>query len=165
MDSPNGSGPSPERLAEHLERARSTREHIAGELRELLESEEELHDELAEQVAESRRRRDGFRRALEQLTGEPKRAVAKGKAQAAARWTISDKKVAQVWEHVRRLDGTFTAASVAADAPGLSPESARRALSLLRERELVRATGTGRGGGTLLAVMPGAGEQELTDGP
>jgi uncharacterized membrane protein YccC len=162
MDSPNGSGPSPERLAEHLERARSTREHIAGELRELLETEEELHDELAEQVADSRKRRDGYRRALEQLTGESKKPAPK-KSQAG-RWTISDKKVAQVWEQVRRLDGTFTAASVAQDQPGLSPESARRALSLLRERELVRVTGTGRGGGTLLAVMPGAGEQELSDG-
>jgi hypothetical protein len=96
------------------------------------------------------------------LTGESKKPAPK-KSQAG-RWTISDKKVAQVWEQVRRLDGTFTAASVAQDQPGLSPESARRALALLRERELVRVTGTGRGGGTLLAVMPGAGEQELSDG-
>lgn len=168
MDTPNGSGPngadpSPERLVEHLERSRATRERITDELRELLLVEERLHDAMAEQLAEAKARRDGYRRALEQLTGEPRKKPGPKKATPnAGDWVVSDAKIAEVWELVRKRDDQFTAASVSKDVAGLSPETARRALNTLRERELIRAAGKVRGGGIGLAVMPGAGELEAT---
>lgn len=158
-------GTTPElSVEEHVARARVTRERVIAELRDLLTDEQRIHDDLAEQLAAARTRRDGYQRALRELTGEPKRATtSKPKSSKDGSWVISDKKIATVWESVRHRTDTFTAANVAEGTPGLSPESARRALHVLRERELLRAAGTGRGGGTLLAVMPGAGEQELAD--
>jgi hypothetical protein len=47
-----------------------------------------------------------------------------------------------------------TAAYVADHSERLSPESVRQALQVLREREVVRIAGTGRGGGKLFALMP-----------
>lgn len=139
-------------------------ERITDELRELLAEVSGHCDELAAQLAEARKRRDGYQRALRQLTGEesPAAAAAKPKQKLDQQnWVLSEAKVAQVWEAVRARDGVFTVRE-AGEAAGVSNETARRALTALRERELMRLTARrSPGGGQLYAVMPGAAEREV----
>ena len=101
-----------------------------------------------------------IRKAMEALTGEaPAKTASKSlrKSRDNNRWQISEAKIQEVWNIVRAIDDeTFTTNSVATAQPGLSQESARRALDILRERQLIRLAGKARGGGKLLAIMPGA---------
>lgn len=136
-------------------------ERLAAEvanMRVLLEGERDLERRLTTLVEGSRERRKRLEKVIETLEPSPK--PARRDRSGSNDWHVSDEKIAEVWELVRHRTDTFTAAGVSADTPGLSPESARRALQTLRERELLRMAGTGRGGGKLLAVMPGATEHE-----
>jgi Fic family protein len=137
-------------------------EHVTDELRELLAETSEHCDELSAQLAEARKRRDGYQRALRQLTGEESpAAAAKPKQKPDQNWVPSERRLAQVWEAVRARDGVFSVSETAAVA-GVANDTARRALLALRERELVRLTATrGQGGGQRYAVMPGAAEREV----
>lgn len=135
-------------------------ERITGELRELLDEESERCDELAARLAEARKRRDGYQRALRQLSGETPPAT-KPKPPPDPVWVPSERKLGQVWEAVRARDGVFSVSEVA-EVTGASRETTRRALTALRERELLRLTAQrGAGGGQRFAVMPGAAEREV----
>lgn len=134
-------------------------ERVTDELRALLDEETSHCDELATRLAEARKRRDGYQRALRQLTGEEPPAATPTKPKPKPQdWVLSQAKVDQVWEVVRARDGVFSVRETA-EAAGVSNETARRALTALRERELVRLTASrSQGGGQRYAVMPGARE-------
>lgn len=134
---------------------------LAGEvenMRALLEGERNLERRLSAQLEASRDRRRRLEKVVALLTGETDTRGGHGPKQPGKGWSISDGKIAEVWELVRHRTDSFTSGGLASATPGLSPESARRALLILRERELLRIAGTARGGGSLLAIMPGAAE-------
>lgn len=153
-------------LDAYLESTSKTRSRIVEELAELRDTEQRLCDELTKQAAEARTRCANYARAIEALgtkTAKPKTPkpskLAPRPIKGANDWQISDTKVAEVERRVRELlpdapNGTVTAAYIANHTESLSPETARRALQVLREREVVRIAGTGKGGGVLFALMP-----------
>jgi hypothetical protein len=76
---------------------------------------------------------------------------------------ISDAKVAEVERVIRELmpksphkvgDTPAITAGFINDNSAFPHETARRALNALREREVLRVAGTGKGGGVLFALMP-----------
>lgn len=141
------------------------RQHIIDGLKELLQTESAHVMELRAALDEVTDRRDGYQQALDALTGDPrpKRPASRKKEErpSADSWRVSDKKVAEVEQVIRGMvtkgEERFTAASIAKSSK-VSPEGARRALNVLREREVVRVTGSARGGGTNYALMAPAGD-------
>jgi DNA-binding transcriptional ArsR family regulator len=156
-------------IAAYLEAAQQTRNRIVDELRGLRDSEQRLVDEFTRQAGEARARVSNYQRALDALGSRKRTAPAKPKlapvkASRKQDWQVSDVKVEEVRRRVVALMPesphkvgevpVVTAAYVAERTDGLSPESVRQALQVLREREVVRIAGTGRGGGKLFALMP-----------
>lgn len=122
---------------------------------------EELQAELAAEdaavghaeaaLAEARGRRARIQRAIDTLQATPKvkRPAAKG-------WIIGEEKVSQVQSFMAVRTEPITVPELALEI-GISRESARRSLMVLRERDLVRQSGKrpGRGGGQKLFLpMP-----------
>jgi hypothetical protein len=106
-----------------------------------------------------------MRKALDSLTapsGTTKSVPTKARKRKGDDWEISEAKVGMVLAAIRGLgDGaTFTAATLG-KADGLSPDTARKAIAALREREIVRFVSTTRGGGKLYALMPEHGGAQL----
>jgi CRP-like cAMP-binding protein len=149
-------------LDAYLESSRQTRSRIVDELRELRENEARIIRELTAQLGEAKARRDSYERAAAALAGQTRPAPKAPKSTGGGRkynWHISDGKVAEIEARIRELaptidDGRFTAALIGRETPGMSPETVRRAIAVLREREVVRAAGAARGGGTYFALMP-----------
>jgi response regulator of citrate/malate metabolism len=122
-----------------------------------------LHTELAAEdaavgqaeaaLAEARGRRARIQRAIDTLQGTPKAARAK---KVTKGWIIGEPKVEQVRALMVTRDEPVTVGEMAKET-GMTRESARRALKVLRDRDLVRMTGKrpGRGGGQeLFMPMP-----------
>lgn len=140
-----------------------TEEQIVEDLRALAERERLEIDQLEALLTGRRAHLKGLERAMTAISGESPEPRKQRKPHGRASsndWHISDQKIAEVWNTVRRRGDGFTATSIADETPGLSPESTRRALTILREQEFVRVTGRGRGGGVLMGVMPDAIERE-----
>jgi hypothetical protein len=82
----------------------------------------------------------------------------------ANNWQISDDRVKAIEARVHALlpssphkvgdVPTITAGWIADNTDGVTPETARRGLNVLRDREVLRVAGTGKGGGVLFALMP-----------
>jgi CRP-like cAMP-binding protein len=150
-------------LDEYLQSTRQRSQRIVDELIALRDTEQALVDELAHRMSEARARLTRYQRAVDALKVEhvAERSAKKLEKKAGKQWTISDEKVAEVLTRFRELvsesthrAGGITAGFMAEKTPGLSPETARRALDRLREREVVRVVGPSRGGGLLFALMP-----------
>lgn len=124
-----------------------------------LEREQTLQAEIRTLLEDSQHRERGMRKAVEALTAERQRST-KGTAPAgrSAGWTISQAKVQEVWDLIRRQPGDFKPTDLREQ--GASGEAVRRSLVVLREQELIRVAGKLRGGGRLYALMPGAAEHE-----
>jgi DNA-binding transcriptional ArsR family regulator len=158
-------------IAAYLEAAQQTRNRIVDELRGLRDSEQRLVDEFTRQAGEARARVSNYQRALDALGSRKRTAPAKPAPakQAAKRgggkqWRVSDLKVEEVRQRIVALmpDSphkvgevpVVTISYVADNSEGISRESVEQAMNALREREVVRIAGTGRGGGKLFALMP-----------
>lgn len=157
-------------LDAYLEQTQAETRRIAGELEVLRDQEQRLCDELTRRAGEARARAMNYSRAIAALKLEPTQPKAKAKTAPKAkppggsRYEISDAKVAEIERRVRELAPnapmnkhevrTMTAAWVANQTPGLSPEAVAKGFHVLREREVVRIAGKVRGGGTAFALMP-----------
>jgi hypothetical protein len=124
-------------------------------------TEEALQEELSELLEASRARSKRMRKAMDSLTNTSSTATTlptKKKARKRSsgdNWSISDKKVDEVLHAIHGLgEGATFTASILGKAEGLSPDTARKAIEVLREREVVRFVSTTRGGGKLFALMP-----------
>lgn len=160
-------------MDDYLESTRRTASRIVDELTDLRDAERNLVNELTRQAGEARARQTSYERALTALGARTRRAPAAapaakpsgGRKDRTKEWQVSDAKVAVVERRLRELLPTsphkagngvaaVTAGWVADNTDGLTPESAKKALAVLREREVVRVAGTSRGGGVLFALMP-----------
>lgn len=139
-------------------------EQVIAELRSLLAHERAERLEAEAKAAAARERERRYERALTTLEGpketSPAKSPYRGYKPQPGEWHVSDEKVEQVWRRflvVREEVGEpLSPGHLAKMSSRLSAETARRALNTLREREQVRLVGTGRGGGKLYDVMPGA---------
>jgi hypothetical protein len=161
-------------IAAYLETAQRTRNRIVEELASLRDSEQQLVDEFTRQAGEARARVAGYQRALDALGKRAAPAKPKPAKQIARRgepkqWQVTDRKVEEVRQRIVALMPesprkvgevpVVTVSYITDNTEGLSRESVVQAMQILREREVVRIAGTGRGGGKLFALMP-----EGTDG-
>lgn len=129
-----------------------------------LAREQRLQAEIKGLLEASQARERGMRRAVEALTGPPPskpgpKSRSAGKGQG---WTISESKVQDVWDIIReQIGGPFTPPRIT--EYGVSGEAVRRSLVVLRNQELIRVTGSSRGGGKKYDLMPGAaGHTKIT---
>lgn len=152
-------------LQAYLESSAKTAGRIVDELTDLRNAEQALADELQRQSGEARARCANYQRAMDALGARKRTPAAKAKPKAAAKGPqpISDAKIAEVEQAVRKLmpKSPHKVGSVPAITAGFindnsdfPHETARRALNALREREVLRVAGTGKGGGVLFALMP-----------
>ena len=128
---------------------------IVAELQEELAQEDAAVGQAEAALAEARGRRAKIQRAIDVLNATPK-----GKRPASKGWNIGEEKVSQVQSFMEVRQEPITVPELATEI-GISRESARRSLMVLRDRDLVRISGKrpGRGGGQKLYLpMP-----ELTD--
>lgn len=138
-------------------------QQIMSMLEDLLEKQEQEAERLSGLLHESQTKCKRYRRALGDLKGtsdvDQRNKRASGKSGHS--WNISEDKLQKVWKRIQELVGpedTFTGTDIGNQTPGLSGEAVRRAMVVLRERELLRKAGSGRGGGTIYALMPNATE-------
>ena len=138
-------------------------ERHAQELRGMLEREAHELERLKAKLDEVRKRHARVQRAIDVLSGETSQAKAARTRMRTPRsndWHVSAEKIEQVWQHVRGRTQPFSVNGLAAELDGISNESTRKAMNVLRERELVRVTGAARGGGNLLLPMPNTDDVE-----
>jgi hypothetical protein len=165
MTSSNGHDPMTSVAERYAELAHATDEFfdsVTGGFAAQIEREEAMQAELASMLDDSRDRSKRMRKALDSLTAPSPttKSVAtttkKKAAPAGGDWAVSDDKVDMILGVIRGLgDGEkFTAAVISKQMPGTSPETARKAINVLREREVIRFVGKGRGGGKLFSLMP-----------
>jgi len=129
--------------------------HVKG-LRELADAVEAEALALEHALSGKRAEAARLRRALDALTGQPRVSKAHGDKEG---WVVSDKKVAQIWEAIRRHDDEWTPTQIRQET-GTSAEAVRRSVTRLREAEYIRAVGVTKGGGRRYRVMPGAAERD-----
>ena len=137
--------------------AASSRAHAVA-LEHELQGEQHLQTEIRRLLSESQDRERGMRKAVEALTGETKPKQQRGSTARGQSWTISQRKVQQVWDVIRGMGGQFKPTELREQ--GLSGEAVRRSIIVLRNQELIRVAGNLRGGGKLYDLMPGAMEHE-----
>lgn len=147
-------------LGDLAEQTRIFTEATIREARALIEAEQKTRAEYEQAVKDSVARERQLKRLLSALeaSGEPKPAKPAKRAKASPGWTMSEAKLERTQpiilafglEHPKG----FAAGSVAKATPKLSPESARRVIEAMRDRELVRPSGRTRGGGTNWKLTP-----------
>lgn len=149
----NGPGPD---WAEHLARSEATSEQIAGELRQALAYEAALYDELAEALAQVRRRRDSYERVLSTLTGKQSAAVKQNRPKPGPGAATLE----ALLDALRVADEPLTQKQVQ-EYTGMGKSAVYRGLAALRDEQKIRLVGiaprTGgvRGkGNNLYALMP-----------
>jgi len=159
----NGSTPTGDDLAIHVQAVQARTQELTAELEVLLLEEEQVVEKLTAALAEGKARRDHLKKALEHLTGDsekyrPKKAAAaagkKGSGKAV-KWEVSEDRVQKVLEGFRQEQEPITPTQLAGKI-GVTGETAKKAVEKLRERELIRYMGGTRGGGSLYALMPEA---------
>lgn len=141
----------------------SVADEIAGRIRTAIAAEQARRAEAERLVDESRAEERRLQGALDKL--QPPARKRQSRAPGSHDWQVSDGKVEEVFRHFVELreqdpDARISAGYLAEHTPGLSPESARRALYVLRERERIRISGKTRGGGVSWDLMP----EGVTDG-
>lgn len=150
MTSPNGA--SAQAFARQTENSARFLSDEADTLRKLVEREERMHEELIVHVNACADRLRRLRRALAALTDEP--AKTKPKRSGTNEWTISPKKVEEVFAAFAQAGTPQTPTQLSGATPGLSSESVQRAIPILRDQGRLRLLGKTRGGGRTYAVMP-----------
>lgn len=129
---------------------------ITDALSVLLEQEEQAVVTAQAALDEAKARRVKIQRALDALEGTPKTTRPSRPKKKQQGWAVSEAKV----ELIRGLIvGRAEPVSTAelADESGVTKDTVRKALMTLRERDVIRLSGTrpGRGGGTKLYLsMP-----------
>jgi ribosomal protein L3 len=176
----NGLGKA-EHVAEFhdLERRQgATVESIVADLELAIQAERDGRAEIEEYVRQSKARESHLRRALTVLdpgaADNAQAPTAKPKAKAAAQnsntWSISEERVAVIYEQFKAWlatepEGPLTKTRLAEwineqakgqGQAGVAHGTVGKAMDVLRERELVRVTGTTTGGGKTWALMPDA---------
>lgn len=154
---PNGNGNQPSF-------EQSLAEHAAG-LRDLLSVERAEVERLKAELDEARTREQRVQKAIDVLLGttsQQRSAQTKRASSSPSQhgWQVSEERIALVWAAMRGRTEPTTVTQLAKSVDGVSPETARKAIGKLRERELVRVSGTARGGGALLLPMPGTDDVE-----
>lgn len=157
----------------HGEQMSSAMDEQVIAMRALLDDELKERTHLEQLLEASKERERRLMKAVAVLEGgnipqglrstPPKPAKAKPKA-AAGEWNVSAKTVERVHEGLTRFwqeeahGEPFTQTALATwltrHGGGASSDTIRKAMGVLRERELVRKCGTTRGGGILWAPMP-----------
>jgi len=151
----------------------------AAELRALLADEHARRDILEQLLERSKHRERGLTRAiagleaaanaqaaeLEARTTTTSKPAAKKAASGSnkATWTPSEERITHIWQQFQRYSAEvskgepFTQTTLATwmgtNGDGVASDTVRKVMGILRERELIRKTGTTRGGGTLWAPM------------
>jgi hypothetical protein len=128
---------------------------VRGQFATQIERELNIQAELTTLLDASRKRSRAMSKALDSLDGGPAAKPKPKSSKNGHEWTVSEAKIQEVVNIMRGTGEPMTAASLGKH-DGLSPESARRALLHLRDREVVRFVRKGRGGGDLFALMPDA---------
>lgn len=164
VEAPSNGHHSPESLMGQLTWQQENVEH-EGNVRALIS---DLEVQLVEEqralarvelvVSGYREREKRLAKAIAALKGEPLGSGGKQndlakREKTQPNWTVSEAKIEKVLAGLREY-GPCTAAHLSREIEKLSPETARRALETLRERELARIAGKTRGGGTQYALMP-----------
>lgn len=119
---------------------------LATELRQLIVLEE----------AQLRERHDKIRQAIEQLTTDAQ-PLQSGPTDGISKPAggISEQMVTRVLAGARSEAGPFTRTKLA-QRVGVAPETVRKALEALRQRDSIRLVGVSPKGGKLYALMPDA---------
>lgn len=146
-------------LSDLAEQARKFTEATIQEARTLIEAERKTRAEYEQAVKDSVARERQLKRLLSALeaSGKPKPATKRANA-SSKDWTLSEAKLERTQPIVLAFGlehpKGFAAGSVAKATPKLSPESTRRVIEAMRDRELVRPSGRTRGGGTNWKLTP-----------
>lgn len=156
----NGSTPTGDDLAIHVQAVRARTQELTAELEVLLLEEEQVVEKLTTALAEGKARRDHLKKALEHLTGDsekyrPKKAAKDTGTKKPVKWEVSEDRVQKVLEGFRQQGEPITPTQLAGKI-GVTGETAKKAVDKLRERELIRYMGATRGGGSLYSLMPEA---------
>lgn len=123
-------------------------------MRVLLEAEQARERQLTLDLRASVDRRKMLEKVIDMLEGKEKpKSQPKHRKPVGKEWSISERKLEEVWQVLRVQTKPFTANGISGN--GNSSESIRRAVMILRDRGLLRLVGTARGGGRLLLPMPG----------
>lgn len=150
----------------------------AAELRALLADEGARRDILEQLLERSKHRERQLTKAVQSLElaanhqaaelearkPGPKPAAKKpASGTNKATWTPSEERVQHIWQQFQRYASEvangepFTQTTLATwmggNGDGVASDTVRKVMGILRERELIRKTGTTRGGGTLWAPM------------
>jgi hypothetical protein len=138
-------------------------ERMTAELRETIAAERVARIDAERLVADSRERERRLQRALTALAGERPGVRAKSAAKSKTyKWTVSEERVQEALTALRTIGAQPASVSEVSALTHSSTETVRRALDVLRERELVRLAGHEKKRGsrgrrtTLYALMPGA---------
>jgi ribosomal protein S25 len=130
-------------------------------LRSMLDAEQQLTDQMQGIIDASHERSKRVRRALAALEGTtaaPRKETAKRNHNAAREgWTVSEKKVEEIYAALIAIGGEGRGSEIAKQA-GTANETTRRALTQLREQDRVRITAQNKRLGATFAVMPDVGE-------
>lgn len=146
-----------------------------NDLRSLLDDEIKGRDHLKSLLDRSVERERRITRAIAVLEGTNAQSAASKPTTASKpkpkgtkdSWTVGEETVERVrvaflryWDEQPEPQQPFTQTVLAAwmgeQGRGVGGETIRRVMERLRQREIVRVTGTTRGGGKLYAPMPGA---------
>jgi hypothetical protein len=137
-------------------------ERMTAELGEAITAEQAARRDAERLVADSRERERRLQRALTALAGEKPGVRAKSAAKPKAyKWKVGEKRVQEALTALRTIGAQPASVGEVSALTHSSTETVRRALDVLRERELVRLVGHEKRGSrgqrtTLYALMPGA---------
>jgi len=149
MPATNGASASVQTFERYAEESARSMAAEADSLRGLIEREERVRAELqvhADACADRMRR---LKRALSALTDEP----TPPKKKDGNDWSVSAKKVEEVYAAFLAVDVPISPGALADRTEGLSAESVRRAVEVLRRDGRLRLVGKTAGGGRSFAVI------------
>lgn len=166
--STNANGHVAEFHAAHAELTRrqsATLDDVVADLELAIEAEVDGRAELEAYVRESKEREAKLKKALAVLQPPPSHAERMTRPAASqGTWAPSEERITFIYEQFKRWIATesdversktaLTAWIKDNNEVGVSNETVSKCMDALRERELVRVTGTIRGGGKTWALMP-----------
>src|SRR5262245_1814476 len=149
MSATNGGSASVQTFERYAEESLRSMADEADSLRGLVEREERVREELTVHMDACHDRLRRLKRALTALTDEP----APVKKKDGNDWSVSARKVEEVYAAFVRVDVPISASKLAERTEGLSSESVRRAIEVLRKDGRLRLVGKTAGGGRSFAVI------------
>lgn len=167
MSNTNGNGRAPEHAdyVEHDQHQRSAVEALTTDIELALADELHGRRELEALLTASKEREANFRKAIAALGGKP--PTTQGRPASSAKgggWSPSEERITFVFEQFKlwiaaepELEHTKTKLAewiTEHNEVGVAHDTVSKCMDVLRERELVRITGTVRGGGKTWALMP-----------